>query len=167
MAYFINFFKVISSILFVSLFGREIYAQSVDLKANAQDNLPKDDFLKERDKQAEDIKIGQFSENSLPALLPASKVVIQGLDKITGRVFTIETHVGKSIDFGRLKIIAHRCYKAPPEEIPEAIVDVDIYEKTTSSGEEVLIFKNKMYASSPAVSALDHPVYDIWIKDCF
>ncbi len=104
---------------------------------------------------------------SLPPLVPASKVVIQGLDKITGRVLTIETLVGKKIDFGRLKVLVHRCYKSPPEEIPEAIVDIDIYERGSPSGEEVLIFRNKMYASSPSISALDHPIYDIWIKDCF
>jgi len=167
MMYFIKFFKVSSLIFFISLFVQEAFAENIDLKLSKQDNLQKDDFLREIEKQLEDVEIEKFSEKSLPSLLPASKVIIQGLDKITGRVFTIETHIGKSIDFGRLKIIVHRCFKAPPEEIPEAIVDVDIYEKATSSGEDVLIFKNKMYASSPAVSALDHPVYDIWIKDCF
>lgn len=108
-------------------------------------------------------------ESSLlsPVLLPASKVIIQGLDKITGRVFTIETSVGKSFNFGRLRILTHRCYKTAPEEMPESIAEIDIYEKMPHIDEERLIFKDKMYASSPAVSALDHPVYDIWVKDCF
>ncbi len=139
-----------------------MFAESFDLAS-----LQQSDSLKDPEENSPDAESSLLPKMSLPVLISVSKVLIQGLDKITGRVLTIETSVGKSINFGRLKIIVHRCYKAPPEEIPEAIVDIDIYEKAPLSGEEVLIFRNKMYASSPAVSALDHPIYDIWVKDCF
>ena len=100
-------------------------------------------------------------------LRPASHVIVQGLDKVTGRILTLKTLVGKPITFGRLKILAHRCFKTLPEEIPEAIAEIEIYETLPASTTDVLIFKNYMYASSPSISALDHSVYDVWIKDCF
>ena len=162
MKYFLRFFKVGVFVFFAIVLGKNLFAQNFGL-----DSLQQSDSLKDSEENSPYEGSSILPSKDLPELISVPKVLMQGLDKITGRVLTIETSVGKSINFGRLKIVVHRCYKAPPEEIPEAIVDIDIFEKTALSGEEVLIFRNKMYASSPAVSALDHPIYDIWVKDCF
>jgi hypothetical protein len=91
--------------------------------------------------------------------------VLRGLDKVTARVSTIEAPVGDTVRFGTLEIIARVCYKRPPEETPESAAFLDIWE--VRPGEPaVSVFRGWMFASSPALSALEHPVYDIWVLDC-
>jgi hypothetical protein len=91
--------------------------------------------------------------------------VLQGLDKVTGRVVTIEAPIGSEVRFGTLEIIVRTCRKRPPEDQPESAAFLDIWE--TRPGEPaVSLFRGWMFASSPALSALEHPVYDIWVLDC-
>lgn len=91
--------------------------------------------------------------------------ILQGLDKVTGRVMTIETPVGSSVHFGTLEIIVRTCRKRPPEDQPETAAFLDIWEIRTGEAATSL-FRGWMFASSPALSALEHPVYDIWVLDC-
>ncbi|MCH7832430.1 MAG: DUF2155 domain-containing protein [Proteobacteria bacterium] len=87
------------------------------------------------------------------------------MDKVTARVSTIEAPVGEVVKFGTLEIIARHCDKRPPEETPESASFLDIWE--VRQGEAaVSLFRGWMYASSPALSALEHPVYDVWVLDC-
>ena len=91
--------------------------------------------------------------------------VLQGLDKVTARVLTIEAPVGKIVSFGALEIIVRTCYKRPPEETPESTVFIDIWEVFQGEPAQSL-FRGWMFASSPALSAMEHPVYDVWVLDC-
>ncbi len=102
----------------------------------------------------------------LPAVAASYEVaVLQGMDKVTARVSTIEAPVGEVVKFGTLEIIARHCDKRPPEETPESASFLDIWE--VRQGEAaVSLFRGWMYASSPALSALEHPVYDVWVLDC-
>ena len=75
---------------------------------------------------------------------PMKIVVLGGLDKITAHVSTFEAPIGQTVTFGALKITARACDKHPPEETPESW----------------------MFASSPALSAMDNPIYDLWVLDC-
>lgn len=91
--------------------------------------------------------------------------VLQGLNKITARVSTIEAPVDQSVRFGTLDITVKRCSKRPPEETPESTAYLEIRERR--SGEKsVDLFAGWMFASSPAVSSMEHPVYDVWVIDC-
>lgn len=100
-----------------------------------------------------------------PALAHADSAVLQGLDKITARITMIEAPVGRPVQFGRLSIVARTCTKTPPEELPLTAAFLEIRE--TKTGEQAsLIFSGWMFAQSPALSALEHPVYDIWVVDC-
>jgi hypothetical protein len=92
-------------------------------------------------------------------------VVLQGLDKVTARISTIEVPVGGAAKFGSLTIVARACQKSPPEEPPEAAAFLEVTE-TPASAPPVSLFSGWMFASSPALSALEHPVYDVWVKDC-
>jgi len=106
----------------------------------------------------------------LSSMKPASAekyntAVLQGLDKVTARVSTIEAPVGDTVTFGALQIIVRTCDKRPPEDPPESAAFLDIWE--IQPGEPaVSIFRGWMFASSPSLSALEHPVYDIWVLDC-
>ncbi len=91
--------------------------------------------------------------------------MLQGLDKITARISTFEVPLGEAVRFGSLQIVARACHKKPPEEPPESTAFLEIVDVRPDSP-EVPLFTGWMYASSPAISALEHPVYDVWVIDC-
>jgi hypothetical protein len=97
--------------------------------------------------------------------VPMDTVVLQGLDKITARVSTIKVPVGQTVNFGALQITARACDKHPPEEAPEAAAFLEVVEVEPDE-KPVERFKGWMFASSPALSALEHPVYDLIVLDC-
>ncbi len=103
---------------------------------------------------------------ALPAAAaPHDIAVLQGMNKVTARVSTIEAPVGEVVKFGALEIIARNCDKRPPEETPESAAFLDIWE--VHQGEAAIsLFRGWMFASSPALSAMEHPVYDVWVLDC-
>ena len=98
-------------------------------------------------------------------LPPAGIVVLQTLDKITGRVRTVEAPVEETFRFGTLDIVARVCRKRPPEETPESAAFLEIWDSKPGEAAHTL-FTGWMFASTPAVSALEHPVYDVWVIDC-
>ncbi len=108
---------------------------------------------------------------AVPALAaPAARAggqvaVLQGLNKVTARVSTIEAAVEETVRFGTLEIAVRWCHKAPPDEPPESAAFLEI--RDDKPGEPpVALFSGWMFASSPGLSALEHPVYDIWVLDC-
>ncbi len=91
--------------------------------------------------------------------------VFGALDKITARVTTIEAPLHQPVVFGSLSIIARSCHKRPPEDPPETTAFIEIFD--IESGQvPKLVFSGWMFASSPALSALEHPVYDVWVTNC-
>lgn len=97
--------------------------------------------------------------------LQFSTAVLRGLDKVTARVAEFEAPVGAAVSFGTLQIDVQTCRKHSPEEVPETAAFLNIVEKRPGEPSSVL-FRGWMFASSPALSALEHPVYDIWLVDC-
>jgi hypothetical protein len=91
--------------------------------------------------------------------------VLQALDKVTGRVRTLEVAAGDSVEFRQLTISVRNCTRRPPEEPPESSVFLEIRERRPNE-QPRLLYSGWMFASSPAVAALEHPVYDVWITDC-
>ncbi|MGH6953093.1 MAG: DUF2155 domain-containing protein [Alphaproteobacteria bacterium] len=92
-------------------------------------------------------------------------VVLQGLDKITARISTFEAPLKEAVRFGTLEIVASACRERPPEEAPESAAFLDIHELKPEEAAATL-FHGWMFASSPALSALEHPIYDVWVVDC-
>ena len=91
--------------------------------------------------------------------------VLQGLDKVTARISTIDAPINESIRFGTLAIVVRHCRKTPPEERPEttAFLEIDDIRRGQAP---IRLFSGWMFASSPALSALEHPVYDVWVIGC-
>lgn len=92
-------------------------------------------------------------------------VILRALDKITARITEIALPVGKEVRFGTLAISAKYCRSRPPIETPEtfAYLEVDDLKRT---GERQRVFEGWMVASSPALNALEHAVYDVWVINC-
>lgn len=88
-----------------------------------------------------------------------------GLDKITARVTTFDVYVDETVQFGALQITPRACYTRPSNQVQRtsAFVEVD---QVSLQGTVKRIFTGWIFADSPALNAIDHPVYDIWLKDC-
>ena len=92
-------------------------------------------------------------------------VILQGLNKVTGKISRLEGPVTKAMHFGNLEITAKRCWKAPPEDQPENASLLEIRE--VHGGEESKrIFLGWMFSSSPGLSGLENAVYDINVVSC-
>ena len=91
--------------------------------------------------------------------------VLRGVDKITGRTQTIEIPVGETQKMGDLKITLERCLKKPPEEMPENAAFLLVEEKNKDNDSKV-VFNGWMFSSNPAISAMEHPIWDIWVLEC-
>ena len=96
--------------------------------------------------------------------LEGNKLVIQGLDKITARIQTFEVDVGKTYKFGVLDIFVERCVFSKPIFKPESLAFIKIKDNSDRLSE--VKFSGWMFASSPALNALENPVYDVSILDC-
>jgi hypothetical protein len=100
----------------------------------------------------------------------AQRAVIRGLDKITGHAADYTLTVGRAARIGSLEVIARACDKSAPEETPEVRIYVEVFDNPpVREGEESErreVFHGWLFASSPGLSALDHPSYDIWAIDC-
>ena len=96
---------------------------------------------------------------------PYDTAILQGLDKVTARVVRINAPIGKTVKFGTLEIIARTCDKRPPEDPPESAAFLDIWE-VRRGDPAISIYRGWMFASSPALTAMEHPVYDVWVLDC-
>jgi hypothetical protein len=91
--------------------------------------------------------------------------VMQGLDKITARISRFDTPVAKPVNFGTLSIVVRDCEKSAPEERPENAAFIEITENRPGEANRRL-FSGWMFSSSPALSALEHPVYDVNLLEC-
>jgi hypothetical protein len=101
--------------------------------------------------------------------IPYRVAVLQGLDKVTARVSEFTAPLDEMVRFGALEITARTCLETPPTEPPESAAFLEVREvppaaDATAPPREV--FTGWMFASSPALSALEHPVYDIWVVGC-
>jgi hypothetical protein len=101
---------------------------------------------------------------------PAQRIVnptavFSGLDKITGRIISFDVAINETVQFGALQVTPRVCYSRPPTETPntDAFVEVD---EVTLQGEIKRIFTGWMFAASPGLHAVEHPIYDVWITDC-
>jgi len=91
--------------------------------------------------------------------------VFSGLDKITGRIISFDVAINETVQFGALQVTPRVCYSRPPTEAPntDAFVEVD---EVTLQGEIKRIFNGWMFAASPGLHAVEHPIYDVWITNC-
>lgn len=104
------------------------------------------------------------------ANIPGDAVILRTLDKVTATTKDYTVKIGDSLSYGSLTIDAVHCEKRPPEDIPETYAFLKI-ENTRldgkgAAGEQEKLFSGWMFASRPAVSALDHGVYDVWVIGC-
>jgi hypothetical protein len=91
--------------------------------------------------------------------------VFSGLDKITGRIISFDVTIDETVQFGALRLTPRACYTRPPSEMPntDGFIEVD---EITLQGEVKRIFTGWMFAASPGLHGIEHPIYDVWLTDC-
>jgi hypothetical protein len=100
-----------------------------------------------------------------PQRIANPTAVFAGLDKITGRIIKFDVAINETVQFGALQVTPRVCYSRPPTETPntDSFVEVD---EVTLQGEIKRIFTGWMFAASPGLHAVEHPIYDVWLTDC-
>ncbi|AEH89113.1 DUF2155 domain-containing protein [Mesorhizobium opportunistum] len=88
-----------------------------------------------------------------------------GIDKITGRIITFDVYIDETVQFGALQVTPRVCYSRPQNEEPktDSFVEVD---EITLDRKIRRIFTGWMFAESPGLNAVEHAVYDVWLKAC-
>jgi hypothetical protein len=101
---------------------------------------------------------------------PAQKIsnksaLFSGLDKITGRIINFDAAIGETVQFGALQVTPRACYTRPATEATntDAFIEVD---EVTLQGEVKRVFTGWMFAASPGLHGVEHPIYDVWLTDC-
>ncbi|MGQ3672471.1 DUF2155 domain-containing protein [Xanthobacter sp. TB0136] len=97
--------------------------------------------------------------------IPNRVAVYAGLDKITGRITSFDVPLGETAQFGALQVTPRACYTRPPTET-QNITSFSEVNEVTLKGEAKRIFTGWMFASSPGLHAVEHPIYDVWLIGC-
>ena len=106
-----------------------------------------------------------FTIPALAADIDCSSVLLRSVDKLTGRTKEIKISTDTPKKLGSLNITLQRCLKKPPEETPENSAFL-LIEEENREGETNQIFNGWMLSSNPAISPMEHPIWDIWVVEC-
>jgi hypothetical protein len=164
-----NIFVTISAAIILLISAQNLAAQNNETPAQIKpteddhdDTAADEGKAKELDYQLTVDKVDPSRFNTV--------AVIQGLNKITAKTSLLEIKIGSTIKFGRLSITAHKCWQSPLEQRPESKILLEIFDsgevKTNEESKQTRIFYGWMFSSSPSISALEHPIYDITAVNC-
>lgn len=106
----------------------------------------------------------------MPAAAEAARItnpvaVFSGIDKITGRITTFDVYIGETVQFGALQVTPRVCYSRDDTEAPKTDTFVEV-DEITLDRKIRRIFTGWMFADSPGLNAVEHPVYDVWLNNC-
>lgn len=110
-----------------------------------------------------EIPLGDVTSETVVAATAGQSAMLRGLDKLTGQVADFELQNGYSVNFGTLRVDMAQCRHPSDNATGEAYAFISVFEDQ-GAGEN--LFQGWMIASSPALSALDHPRYDVWVLRC-
>lgn len=142
--------KLVGTLL-IALLPAAVWAQEPEVSATPEANA---------EISAEEVPVAQQE----PGVYYDS-AVLQGLNKVTARISQLDAAVGTAINFGNLEIIVKRCWQAPQTERPENAALLEIIDRRPGETPAV-VFNGWMFSSSPSLSGLEHPVYDVVVLRC-
>ena len=178
----INYFNIL--IIFLSTISLNAFAQIEEQNTPTNNSVAKQEVsekdkktlskdVKKNDKKIENLEddLSDFEE-----IKPDSDIsrfyntaIVQALNKTTAKTSIIDLKVGEKISYGSLKIIAHKCWQSPLEQKPENKILLEVFEVKNENSEklqEKRIFYGWTFSSSPSISGLEHPIYDIIAINC-
>jgi hypothetical protein len=164
----ISYFFISTTLLSILCFN--VFAQEKKAEIPAQNKKITPTEIKKIEKISEDDFESQEEvkpENDLSRF--NNIAVVQVLNKTTAKTSILNLKIGEKISFGSLKIIAHKCWQSPLEQKPENKILLEVFEFKNESEEksqEKRIFYGWMFSSSPSISSLENPIYDITALNC-
>lgn len=135
------------------------------------DRRSRNDPLRLRQQFALAVLLGPFVGVGVPSdparaeRIDNQVAVFAALDKVTARISKLEVPLGETVTFGALKVTPHVCYSRPPTEQPKTTTFVDV-DEVQLDGKERRLFTGWMFAESPGLNAVEHPVFDVWLTEC-
>ncbi len=141
-------------IIFLFIASQAI-AADLGIEPSSSDNIDEELAEEENSETTEDDFIHEKKD-----------ATIQILNKITAKIKYIEIPVGSEVILDSIKIKALHCWKASPYDLLENKILLNISEKKTGQQEYITIFNGWMFSSSPAISSMEHPVYDVVAVNC-
>ncbi len=158
-----NYFLTLIFLLFANFSNS--FAQKNDIK-----EIKKIDKIIENE---EALKDGSGAEEEIKPEVDLSRfnnvAIVQALNKTTAKTSILDLKIGEKISFGSLKILAHKCWQSPLEQKPENKILLEIFEfknESETKSTEKRIFYGWIFSSSPSISGLEHPIYDIIALNC-
>jgi len=106
-----------------------------------------------------------LSTSAFSAEIETNAALMQAMDKVTGRVNKITVPVNSKVAFGDFSLVLRACKKRPAEETPENFAFIDVTDKSFGT-DEYNIFRGWVLSSTPGISAIEHPIYDVWLLEC-
>jgi len=91
--------------------------------------------------------------------------ILQGLNKVTARAQELEAPIGSVTRFGTIEIVVHKCWKSAPSDRPENAALLEVSEIKQNETPQ-RIYSGWMFSSTPGISSLEHPFYDITVVEC-
>jgi hypothetical protein len=164
-----NYFSLFVCLVIFVLIPLDGGAQNVRQEKNLEvllDDLSSSEAIPTMSKQDEESFIDpDFLKTDVKAFDDYPKVTVRILDKITAESQTFDLEVEKTVAYGSLRLRPMACKKTPPIEEPESASFLQVWEKMYE-GTDQWVFSGWMFSSSPSLSAMEHPVYDVWVLDC-
>ncbi len=108
-------------------------------------------------------------EDSIESSRFYNRAILQILNKTTAKTAVIEAKIGEIVEYGKISIIARKCWQAPLDQKPDSKILLEIFETKNDNNSQIIknrIFYGWMIASSPSISSLEHPIYDIIALNC-
>ncbi|WP_395697470.1 DUF2155 domain-containing protein [Methylocella sp.] len=106
-----------------------------------------------------------FASGALADRIKHPVAIFSGLDKITGRIISFEVAIDETVQFGSLQITPRACYTRPATETPQTIAFLEV-DDVDDKNQYKRIFSGWMFAASPGLHGVEHPIYDVWLTDC-
>tara|TARA_A100000164_G_C21871881_1_gene755583 strand:+ start:1081 stop:1476 length:396 start_codon:yes stop_codon:yes gene_type:complete len=106
-----------------------------------------------------------INQNTLAGSIGIIKLKV--LDKVSSKNTELEFKIGDEIEFKNLKIKALKCKNSEFDDDPEITAYLQVSDMNKTSNDDVFIFNGWSFASSPSINPFDHPVYDLWIIECY
>lgn len=107
----------------------------------------------------------QSDDSSTEARITNKVAEFSGIDKITGRIIKFDVYIDETVQFGALQVTPRVCYSRPITEKPKTTSFIEV-DEITLDRKIRRIFTGWMFADSPGLNAIEHPIYDIWLNNC-
>jgi len=111
------------------------------------------------------LAVSSYSLSAGATEVATNAALMQAMDKVTGRVNKLTIPVNSKISFGDFSLVLRACKKRPAEETPENFAFIDVADKSFGT-DEYNIFRGWILSSTPGISAIEHPIYDVWLLEC-